>query len=98
MDHSKPYIFRWRRHLVWHRVTVITHRYDAHQDKLVAFRHPDGGLYEIKNWSECEARLGRDWVEALAAQRAAMPTPQPQRVPLQPPSIMPALQSGATAT
>ena len=77
---SSPfYIFTWRRRFLWKTLNVITHRYDSHQDKLVAFRYPDGGLFEIKNWSQCEARLGKDWVDALQAQKAAMPVAGPMQ-------------------
>lgn len=77
MQSSKPsfYVFRWRRRLGWNSIKVLNHRYDSHQDKLVAFRYPNGGLFEIKNWSQCEARLGDDWVntmQALQAEKRAM--------------------------
>jgi hypothetical protein len=83
------YVFKWRRCLLWKSVNAITHRYDAKQDKLVVFRHPGGGLYEIKQWSKCEARLGDDWVTALtalqadAANKAAAQVQA--RIPLTPP-------------
>lgn len=77
MTEPKTYRFKWRRRLFWHSVEAITHRYDSHQDKLCIFRHPGGGLMEIKNWSQCEARLGTDWVDVLQATRAQMPTAVP---------------------
>ena len=40
--------------------TLYEQEYDTFQDKMTLYL-PNGGIREIKNWSECECRLGADW-------------------------------------
>lgn len=70
---AATYVLKWRRRFFWRRITAFTHRYDSHQDKLLVFK-PGGALIEISNWSQCEARLGEDWVFACRQQAAARAT------------------------
>lgn len=46
---------------------IIGHIYDQTQDKMVCFRK-DGGIQEIKHWSQCEIILDKDWVEFTKAE------------------------------
>jgi len=54
------YKFSYRRNFLWKTVEVVGHKYESSQDKMVIFLK-DGGLREIKNWKNCECRLGSDW-------------------------------------
>lgn len=54
------YMFRWKRKIFWSKVKVNGHRYDEDQDKMLLF-FEEGGLREIKKWSDCELKLGIDW-------------------------------------
>ena len=42
---------------------MVGHKYDKDQDKMVLFAD-DGSLSEIAKWSNCECKLGVDWVNA----------------------------------
>ena len=57
---SRQYAFRWKRFLFWRKLLVTGHNYEKKQDKMVLFL-PEGGIREIKTWSNCELRLGSDW-------------------------------------
>ena len=60
---NTQYLFQWKRRFVWRKLVVSGHSYEEKQDKMVLF-FPDGGLREIKQWSDCELRLENDWVLA----------------------------------
>lgn len=62
------YEFKWKRFFFWNKRTVVGHRWEKDQNKIVLF-YEDGSLEEIKNWSKCIAKLGPDWA---AAQKKAM--------------------------
>ena len=42
-------------------MSVTGHKYEKDQDKMVLFL-ANGGIREVKNWKNCECRLGDDWV------------------------------------
>jgi hypothetical protein len=60
------YAFRFKRHKswFWKKETVVGHKLFPEQDKMVLY-FKDGGLREIVKWSECEIRLGADWVTTV---------------------------------
>lgn len=58
------YKFRYRRILFWRSFTVVGHRYEESQDKMVVY-FPDGGCQEIKRWRLHEVKLGPDWMMAV---------------------------------
>lgn len=58
------YIFKYSRGLFWKTQTVVGHQYHEAQDKMLLF-YADGGIREIRNWKNCEVRLGADWCLAL---------------------------------
>ena len=58
---NDQYKFRWRRRWFWHKINVVGHKLEADQDKMLLY-FPDGSLQEIKKWSDCEVKLGIDWV------------------------------------
>lgn len=62
------YRFRYKNGLFWTSKTVVGHRWDKDQDKMVLYKH-DGAIEEIACWSKCSVRLGIDWV---LAQKKAM--------------------------
>ena len=55
------YKFSWCRRFWWWSMYVTGHKYEKDQDKMVLFL-VNGGIREIKNWNNCECRLGDDWV------------------------------------
>lgn len=55
------YTFSWRYKFWWHKERVMGHRYEKDQNKMIIY-FEDGSLREIKNWSDCEVKLGLDWV------------------------------------
>ena len=61
MSNNDQYFFRWRRRLFWNKVKVVGHKLEVEQDKMLLY-FPDGSLQEIKKWSDCEIKLGVDWV------------------------------------
>ena len=65
---NEHYVYAWRRRKVWFtKATVIGHNYDKDQNKMILYL-PGGGIREIAHWSDCECKLGVDWVGAQAAQ------------------------------
>jgi hypothetical protein len=61
------YKFKWKRFLLPRSKTVVGHRYEKDQDKMVLF-FENGGVREIKKWTRCECRLGADWAQAMKKQ------------------------------
>lgn len=61
---NAPYTFKWKSGFFWRSKTVIGHHFEKEQNKMVLY-FPNGSLREIKNWSNCEAALGTDWVLAV---------------------------------
>ncbi len=64
---SKTYIFRYRRldwplimKWFWVKHHVQGHMYQSEQDKMIL--HFDDGIQEIKHWTDCESKLGADWL------------------------------------
>jgi len=60
------------------RHTVVGHRLDQNQDKLVLFL-PDGGVMEVSHWRDKEMTLGADWV---LAQKRALEVQAGQPIPI----------------
>lgn len=56
----KEYNFRYRRWLFWKTIKAIGHDYDDKLGMMVVLL-PNGGLTTIKNWKQCELKLGSDW-------------------------------------
>ena len=54
------YKFSWKRNLFWHSRMVTGHKYEEKQNKMLIF-FKDGGVQEIKHWTDCEVKLGADW-------------------------------------
>ena len=54
------YRFTYRRGWFWKSIEVTGHKYEPTQNKMVLFLK-DGGVVEIKRWTDCEVRLGSDW-------------------------------------
>lgn len=61
------YKFKYRRKYLWRTLTVNGHRYDPTLDKMILY-FADGSIEEVSVWSDCDTRLGPDWV--LAAKKA----------------------------
>jgi hypothetical protein len=55
------YKFSFKRNWFWRSFNVIGHAYAADQNKMVLY-FEGGGIQEIKDWKNCEVRLGIDWV------------------------------------
>lgn len=55
------YKFKFRRKWFWKTLDVVGHKYDEKQDKMIIYLKK-GGLQEIKNWKNCEVKLGMDWM------------------------------------
>ncbi len=74
------YKFKFRRKtwLPFRGITVVGHRYDQSQDKMILY-FPDGSVQEIANWAKCEVKLGTDWV---LAQQKSMEKQAGQPIPL----------------
>ena len=64
MHDNRSYKFKWKRNWFKHSQRVIGHTYDTPSDKMILYL-PNGGLREIKKWSECEIFLGEDWKIAV---------------------------------
>ena len=60
---NNAYLFKYRRFLFWHSKKIVGHKYEETQDKMIMF-FDDGSISEIAKWSNCECRLGVDWVNA----------------------------------
>jgi hypothetical protein len=71
------YKFSYRRKWFWKSIEVIGHKYEEKQDKMFLFMK-DGGIQEIKNWSNCECKLGTDWYKITLNQ---METSVGQKIP-----------------
>jgi len=52
--------FKYRRRFFWKTFTVSGHRYDENQNKMVLY-FENGSVREIKDWRNCEVKLGIDW-------------------------------------
>ena len=61
MKENLQYVFRYRRHFFWRKLIIVGHEFQPRTKKMVVY-FPDGSLREIKNWNDCEVRLGVDWV------------------------------------
>ena len=61
------YLFKWKRRLFFHTKKVVGHRYEKEQDKMVLF-FENGGIREIKLWTQCENVLGSDWALIMKKQ------------------------------
>lgn len=72
------YLFKYRRRLFWKTHRVSGHVYTSDQDKLVLY-FQDGSVQEVKDWKNCELRLGTDWV---AAQKKMLESQTGQSIPL----------------
>jgi len=56
------YTFSFRRRFWFKNLKkCVGHRLDVSQNKMVVY-FSNGSLREIKNWIDCEAKLGADWV------------------------------------
>ena len=64
---SPNYIFRWKHYLFFSKESVTGHKYVEDQNKMILYL-PNGGIREIANWSQCECKLGLDWVLAVKEQ------------------------------
>lgn len=58
------YVFKWKRRFSWWTAYVAGHQYDNAQNKMILY-FPDGSIREIKDWTSCEVKLGKDWVLAV---------------------------------
>ena len=54
------YIFKYRRGWFWKSIKAIGHKYEESQEKMVVYL-ANGGVQEIKQWKNCEVKLGSDW-------------------------------------
>lgn len=57
------YKFKYKKGWFWNSVTVVGHRYEKDQDKMIMFLE-DGGIIEVAQWRLCCVKLGSDWYEA----------------------------------
>ena len=64
---NKEYYFKWRKGFFWKKKKVVGHKYQEDQNKMLLYLN-NGGLHEISNWSQCECKLGIDWVLAVKDQ------------------------------
>ena len=55
------YKFKYKRKFFWKSYLVKGHKFEENQNKMVLY-FPNGGLREVKNWNDCEKKLGVDWV------------------------------------
>ena len=59
------YVFKYRRitskFKKWNTVKIIGHQWDKTQNKMLIY-YPDGGIEEIARWTDCECKLGQEWV------------------------------------
>tara|TARA_R100000808_G_scaffold7022_1_gene20627 strand:+ start:3335 stop:3556 length:222 start_codon:yes stop_codon:yes gene_type:complete len=55
------YKFKYKRKFFWKSYLVKGHKFEENQNKMVLY-FPNGGLREVKNWNDCEIKLGVDWV------------------------------------
>ena len=60
---NRTYVFKYRRYFFWTKITVSGHKLEEEKDKMLLF-YPDGGVREIRKWSEYELWLQSDWVLA----------------------------------
>jgi hypothetical protein len=61
MNENLQYVFLYKRYFFWHKFTIVGHEFQPRTKKMVIY-FPDGSLREIKNWNDCEIKLGVDWV------------------------------------
>lgn len=57
------YKFKFRRHLFFRSLTVVGHGFNKELDRMSLY-FADGGVREISRWSQCDCKLGTDWVLA----------------------------------
>lgn len=59
------YLFKFKRfgRIFYRRAEVIGHAYTKELDRMTLFL-PNGGIYEVCQWSLCDCKLGPDWVLA----------------------------------
>ena len=55
------YFFKYRRGFFWKKIKVDGHVYRPDTDRMDLF-FKDGTLLSIGKWSECDLRLGKDWL------------------------------------
>jgi hypothetical protein len=54
------YKFKYRRHFFWVTLEAIGHKYEESQNKMIVYLK-NGGVQEVKDWKNCEIKLGADW-------------------------------------
>lgn len=64
MSNQRIYKFTWKRNFFKNSIKVVGHSLDKESGKMILYL-PNGGLREIKKWSECEIFLGEDWKIAV---------------------------------
>lgn len=57
------YVMKYKRlkDFFWKKEKIVGHKFFPEFDKMVVY-YEQGGLHEIVKWSECEVKLGPDWV------------------------------------
>lgn len=55
------YKFKYKRRFFWRSLKIDGHRLDDKLNRMDLFM-PDGSVLSLGNWSECDLRLGADWV------------------------------------
>ena len=60
---NPAYLFKYRRFLFCLSKKIVGQKYEETQEKMVLCSD-DGCISEIAKWSNCECRLGVDWVNA----------------------------------
>jgi len=63
MMYSYKIKYKPRLRLFYRKITVVGHKYETDQDKMICY-FSDGGILEIPRWSDCHVKLGVDWMNA----------------------------------
>lgn len=55
------YNLKYKRRFFWKTIRVDGHRIDTANNRMDLFM-PDGSVLSLGKWSECDLKLGSDWV------------------------------------